>query len=615
MIEPTASRSRGGARGKFLASRLALALPVLLLAPIYGIWPLDHLMSLGLMFPALGVVECLASTGTWLYCPLASLGERHATSYGLPMIQFVSLVHRIGWFPLPVSWNLSGLLVLYLAGLGAQAFFRAMGVSAALAVLGSILFLALPVVWAKNNYPLMLWGFALLPLLLWTQYKAWQLNSHLAAFALLIAALTLGLFQEPYSLVMALTFGGWLALVKLTGSGLQGLRFALVRTGLWVVACLVAVWLYRLYIPGGADYPTMPLDFFRGQGIDLIALIARDPQLYWLGPLWGVGQLTPVLFFTDGEMTAHSYLGLGLLLGLIIFLFSDVVWRSQRRTVLILTLLGAFVMALGPSLKVNSTAADRSADDPITMQTYLMPAEAAVMDLPHQFVYELPPFNAMRSVSRWYLLVALMLVTMLMLGVQSFQSRGPVQLILAALLLLGVALEHWPNIAHRTALTGIFGNLYRQIENDLVEELQQMLRPEERVVFVGGERLNNEFFSTFLCARVGCSTYNASTDKAFAIALASWPDEMRDRLLRPAEPAARADLLQREYFDALVLSHFDLRWDSYSWPPPSEQREVMLEQWVSPYLELESVNVDVGHWFSVIRAEPGRKRPFPTVID
>lgn len=605
MSESAVPRSWGGGRAKILASRLALALPVLLLAPIYGVWPLDHLMSLGLIFPALGAIECLASTGTWLYCPLASLGERHATSYGLPMVQLVSLVHRIGGFPLPVSWNLTGLVVLYLAGLGAQAFFRAMGVSAALAVFGSILFLALPVVWAKNNYPLMLWGFALLPLLLWMQYKAWQLNSHLAAFVLLIVALTLGLFQEPYSLVMALTFGGWLALVKLTGKRSRGLRFALVRTGLWIVACLLAVFLYRLYVPGGADYQTMPLDFFRGQGIDLIALIARDPQLYWLGPFWGVGRLSPVLFFTDGEMTAHSYLGLGFVLGLIIFLFSQAVWRSQRRMVLLLTLLGALVMALGPSLKVNSTADDRSPDDPITMQTYLMPAEAAVMDLPHQFVYELPPFNAMRSVSRWYLLVALMLVTMLMLGVQSFQSRGPVQLVLAALLLLGVALEHWPNTAHRMALSGIFGNLYRQIENDLVEELQQMLRPEERVVFVGGERLNNEFFSTFLCARVGCSTYNASTDKAFAIARASWPDDMRARLLRPAAPAVRAELLQRENVDALVLTHFNLRWDSYSWPPSSERRERMLERWVSPYLEVESVDVNVGYWFSVIRAEPG----------
>ena len=591
-----------------MASRLALALPVLLLAPIYGIWPLDHLMSLALMLPALGTVECLASTGTWLYCPSASVGERHATSYGLPVVQLASLIHRSGWFPLVVSWNLSGLILLYLAGLSAQAFLRAMGLPAALAVFGSLLFLALPVVAAKNEYPLMLWGFALLPLLLWAQYQAWQLNSHAAAFALLAVALIFGLFQEPYSLVMALTFGGWLALARLVGGGRQGLQFALIRTGLWLTACLLAVFLYRLYIPGGADYHSMTIDFFRGQGIDLIALIARDPQLYWLGPFWGVGRLAPALFFTDGEMTAHSYLGLGLLLGLIVFFFSKPLWQSERRIVLLLTLLGAFLMALGPSLKINSVAEGRSPDDPVTMQTYLMPADAAVVALPHQSVYELAPFSYMRSVSRWYLLVSLMLVTMLLLGVQELGRRGPVQLVLAALLLAGVALEHWPNTSHRMALSGIFGQLYRQMDRDLVEELGHLVGPDERIVFLGGERLVNEFFSTFLCARSGCKTYNASTDKAFKIAVASWPDEMRARLVRPAEPAARAELLERGHFDALVLSHFDLRWDSYSWPPPQERREGMFEQWVRPYLELDSVEVEVGEWFSVVRPV-SRSRP------
>jgi len=594
--------------GRSWPVRLLLALPVLALAPLYGIWPLEHLMSLGLTLPALGTIECLARTGTWLYCPLASEGERHATSYGLPVVQLASLVHRTGEFPLVVSWNLTGLMVLYVAGLGTQAFLRAMGVGLGLAVFGSLLFLALPVVYAKTEYPLMLWGFALTPLLLWVQHRAWQFERHWPAFLLLALALTIGLFQEPYSLVMALTFGGWLALVRLSRAGRSGIRFGLARTGVWLLACLVAVSLYRLYVPGGADYAVMPLDFFRGQGIDLVALLARDPQLYGLGPLWGVGHLPPALYFTDGEMTAHSYLGLGLMLGLIGFVLTRRFWRRGRETVLMLTLLGAFLMALGPSLKINSVAEGRQADDPVTMQTYRMPAEAAVVGLPHQFVYELAPFSYMRSVSRWYLLVALMLVTVLMLCVQALAQRGRPGRVLAAALLVWAALEHWPNVSHRQALSGVFGQMYGQMDQDLVVELERLLDHGERVVFLGGERLENEFFSTFLCARAGCRTFNASTDKAHKIAMAGWPDLMRSRLDRPAGAAERAELLEQGHFDALVLSHFNLRWDSYTWPPPESRRETMIATWVAPYRQLDGVDVVSGEWFSVVRPAP-RSRP------
>ncbi len=586
------------------AGRMALGLPVLILAPLYGIWPLDHLISLGLMLPALGAVECLASTGTWLYCPLASEGERHATSYGLPVVQLASLVHRSGLFPLAVSWNITGFLLLYLAGVGTQGFLRSMGIGGFVSLIGSILFLALPIVSAKGGYPLLMWGFALLPMLLWAQFGAWQLKSHIFAFLIFSVALTLGLFQEPYSLVMALTFGGWLAVVRIMADGGSGLRFTIPRTTTWLLACLLAILLYRAYVPGGADYAVMPMDFFRGQGIDLIALVARDPQLFWLGPIFGVGALTPALYFTDGEMTAHSYIGLALVLGVVIFLLTQRFWRDARQIVLLLTFLGASLMALGPSLKINSIADGRSADDPITMQTYLMPPEAAVISLPHQFVYEFPPFRYMRSVSRWYLLAALMLVTLLALSVEALWRRAFWGRGFAVLLVSMALLEHWPNITHRMALTEVFGRLYAEMERDLIGELEGKLAEGETVVFLGGDRLSNEFFSTWLCARVSCNTFNASTDKARKIAMASWPEVMRSRLDRSSSAAERAELLVNGYFDVLVLSHFDLRWDSYSWPPPANRREHMYETWVRPYRGLENVAVDVGEWFSVVRYSP-----------
>ena len=585
------------------ACRFLLALPVLLLAPLYGIWPLDHLMGLGLMLPVLGFIECLSAAETWLYCPLASLGEPHARSYGLPVAALAASIRRFASVDLLTAWNVASLIVLYLAGLGAQGFLRAMKVDHRLAVPASMLFLGLPVVFAKTGYPLMLWGFALLPTVLWAQLAGWQWKRHLAAFALLAVTLTIAMFQEPYSLVMALTFGGWLTIGNLIVGGPERPAFLHrgIRALVWIAAAVSAVTLYRLYIPGGADYATMPIDYFRGQGIDLIALIARDPDLYALGPIWGVGALERVLYFTDGEMTAHSYLGAGLFLGFVGFLWLARPWRRLRHAVLLVSVVAAFAMALGPSLKVNSVAEGRSPQDPVTFDTYRMPAEAAVTGLPHAYLYRVTPFSQMRSVSRWYLLVALGLVTMLSLSIQSLGSRGRIGLVAAIALSAGLLAEYWPNVEKQRALGSAFGRNYDLIEADAVAELASLVVPGDRVAFVAGERYRNEYFTTFLCARAGCTTFNVSGDKPREIAIASWPDEMRQKLTRPAEASERAALLDNGYFDVLVVPHFDLRWNSYAWPP-SEQQRLEMKGWADAYRGLNGVEVKSGQWFTVIRS-------------
>lgn len=570
------------------AFRFVLALPVLFLAPVYGIWPLDHLMSQGLMLPGLGSIESLARTGVWLYCPLTWLGEPHAMSYGLPMVQLASLIRRIAPVELLTAWNLASLIVLYAAGLGAQGFLRSMKVDYRIAVPGSMLFPGLPVVYAKAGYPLMLWG-----------------------FALLAVTLTLALFQEPYSLVMALTFGGWLALGNLimSGSERRAIWQRVIRALIWVAAVLCAVALYQAYMPGGADYPTMPLGYFRGQGIDLIALIARNPDLYVLGPIWGVGALQPLLYFTNSEMTAHSYLGAGLFLGFIGFCLLVHPLRRLRHTGLLFTVVGAFVMALGPSLKINSIAENRSPEDPVTFKSYQMPAEAAVAGLPHGFLYEVAPFSKMRSVSRWYMIVALGLVTMLSLFLQTLAARGRLGVLVAVVLSAWVAVEYWPNVEKRQALGAAFGHSYRLLEVGPVEELSTLLEPGERVAFVSGERYRNKYFTTFLCARIGCSTFNVSGDKPRSIAIAGWPEDMRQKLTRPTDTSERGKLLDRRYFDALVIPHFDLRWDSYAWPPSEDQR-LKMKAWADAYRGLDGVEASGGKWFTVIRpAAPDSRAP------
>ena len=577
------------------------ALPTLLLAPLYGVWPLEGLLSLALMLPTLGTIECLADTGHLLYCPLASAGSDHAISYGLPFVVLASAVMRLASLEPLLAYQLTGLGVLGLAGWGVQGLFRALGARPAWACIGALLFLSLPIVYAKSGYPLMMWGFALMPLVLWAQVAGFRCERAWLSGVLFVVPLTLALFQEPYSFVMALTFGGWWLLTQpLNWPHIRWGR-ALIRSVLWVGSVAVAVALYQRYLPEGTLTDPMPLDFFRGQGIDVIAFMARHPDLFLLGPLWGVGALEPWAFFTDGEMTAHSYFGLTLLITLSLFVVWFKWWREQPALAVVLTLVGALAMALGPSLKVNDRIAVE-ANGPPEVSQYMMPPEQTTLTLPHHILYTWPPFKHMRSVSRWYLMVALMAVLMAVWVVQRLaQTPGwgrPAAVALGVLALV----EYAPNVDNRLARASIFGAQYDRLETELIGELRSLVGGESGVMFVSGERLKNEYFTTYLCARVGCTTFNASTDKALEAAIARWPEARREAIMTAASARARATLLHTDTIQALIIPHFDMRWNSYTWPPDEATRQTMIETWVRPYRALDCALVTTGTWFSVIRA-------------
>ena len=580
---------------------LLWALPTLLLAPLYGVWPLEGMLSLALMLPTLGTIECLGTTPALVHCPLASMGSEHAISYGLPFALIASAVMRAAGVEPLIAYQLTGLATLGLAGWGAQGFFRALGARAIWAFFGALLFLALPIVCAKSGYPLMMWGFALLPSVLWAQILGFR-SPRLDLSALLFSApLTLALFQEPYSFVMALTFGGWWLLTQpLQWPDIHWGRAAL-RSLIWIASVVLAVSLYQSYIPEGTLTPPMSMDFFRGQGIDLIALIARNPELYWFGPLWGVGALPPWAFFTDGEMTAHSYFGLTLVITGVIFVTRLPWWRDSRGWAVALTFTGAVLMALGPSLKINDRI-ELTHEGPPKVSQYSMPADKATQTLPHFILYTWPPFHHMRSVSRWYLLVSLMAIVMAVWALQHLSRRPgwgrPATLALVTLALI----EHAPNVPHRLALADTFAQQHQRLEGDLIEELEGVIGGETGVLFISGERLTNEYFTTYLCARIGCQTFNASTDKALAAAVSRWPEPRREAVMTRVPARARARLLFDDAVQALVIPHFDMRWNSYTWPPDEATRQAMIDQWVRPYQRLDCVSVAQGVWFSVVRA-------------
>jgi hypothetical protein len=361
---------------------------------------------------------------------------------------------------------------------------------------------------------------------------------------------------------------------------------------------------YKLYIPGGADFDVMPLDFLRGQGIDLIAFFARPTRLFWLDLPWGVRDLDPSKFFSGGQSVKHSYLGIGLIVGMGVFFFCTRFWSSPRLMALPLIAVCALLLSLGPSLKANSQRNSEIAD-PRDVHNQLMPPEFAVAEMPYAFVYRVMPIKYMRSVGRWHLLSMLCAVAMAAIGLSCISRKNTASAVVATLLVAWIALEYAPDYAARAAGAAKAKASFKRFNSTAVAELNDLLKPSERVVFLGKGNIKNEYMSLYLCAQVGCRTFNAPGDKSLEIARRSWPQPLQKALnrRRPVEEQAAllANLLRSNLVDAVVLANFDLRWDSYGWKPSPVTVAATSDHLLSPYAALTDLYISKGIYFSVVR--------------
>jgi hypothetical protein len=265
----------------------------------------------------------------------------------------------------------------------------------------------------------------------------------------------------------------------------------------------------------------------------------------------------------------------------------------------------AFFLSLGPSLKVNSRGSSL-AKGYNEVQSQLMPPEAAVAEMPYALVYKLPPFKYMRAVGRWHLLFALSAVAMTTVGLSCVGRRRNTGIVATTVLVAWLAVEYAPDYAARAASAVAARASFDRFNGVAVDELRDLVRPAEEVVFIGDGGIKNEYLSLYLCARTSCRTFNAVGDKNLEIARQNWPQPLRNALSPhhsgEEQAALMADLLHSGLPNAVVLVNFDLRWDSYDWKPDSTTVAATAERLLSPYAALPELSITKGTYFSVIRA-------------
>ena len=535
--------------------------------PLYGLLPLGTVETNGIMYVALGFVDCLTKTSSFIACPLASLPSGYFLTFGLPMALLASEFQRVIGIDEVAAYHLAGFVILYISVFSTWALMRTFGATRVWAWGSPLILLSSDPV-RQGWLRLLDVGFCLLRYDCRDNHMALERRSHTAQqCASYDCDDDPALFLEPYSFVMAMIFGAIYEVVYLLIDG--------DTIGLGHLRVQQSCRSLSRWQPTSSTYPEgqtiirCRLTSFVDKGS--IGRVFRPSNRLILARLsLGFPQSRCAPIFHGWRSRADVYIGIGLSAGALLFLFRSNFRESPRLMSIVLIACCGQLFSLGLSLKINSERSDVSHKH-IAFHDYLMPADKAVMTLPHALVSDFPPIKYMRAVSRWYLLFALAVVVMTAVGLSRFSKRGRVGAAVASVLALWIAAEYAPNYAVKTSAGNVANRSFRRFNGEVVAELRKLVEPSEKVFFLGEKGPKNEYLSLYLCAAVGCRTFNAVGDKSRVIAFRQWPCTLQQaqspkHFKRNARGSTRCTSAS-ERINAVVLANFDLRWDSYPLGP------------------------------------------------
>lgn len=565
------------------------------LAFLYKLGP-GLLPSAGMQQFFLGLAKCYAGDLPALRCDSIAHPEGYKIAFGLPYVLPVAVLERVG-LPLILAGKLVALAFLMVALVGATELSRNLGMRFFIALSIAALFLMSPIVYAQDGYGPLRLGFALLPLYVWTDQRIVQRLASVDERRALIAVFftsvvmlslvrTFALFMDGYSFVMALALSGALILARSIGYlASREYRRALMLLGVFCISVLVAYLLYRAYVGASVENTVMPIDFFRGQGVDLYALLVPS-AMHWWAEMSGLHhQLNGWLTYSDGPNVAFVYLGISLvpfLLLAAVLVFRRAVDITQKQNLITLSLvfLFGFLLALGPSLKLADFRDEPPPPRSIQFSDYLMPESAATLSLRTDWLYqEVPGIRNMRAVYRWMLLVklAILLIAGLVLEHLSRSGSGKVWVIpLMILMLIDLA----PNFPQQSGSGKKNLVQFRSFEADALSSFVRLGLQGKRVLLVPASTNAdwNHFTANYLCPLSGAKCFNLGGDKSLMQARLSWPNAIREISRGRWVEGNLASIAGGDHVDELLIPLFSLREAAYRWPPSPHQVKMQLEQ-------------------------------------
>ncbi|MBD7988514.1 hypothetical protein H9645_10805 [Luteimonas sp. Sa2BVA3] len=508
--------------------------------------------------------------------------------------------------------------VVALAFLLATLLFRRVAGGWSLGVLGAGLYLLAPAVQLQSSFAALQLGLALVPgyllfdILLLDALCARRHGRALGLLAVVAGLRVFAVFLDGYSFLFATVLSAVCLALAAVLAG-RGARMPAIAALAAHVACTgLAAWTYRQYMPGGLG--VMPVDFFRGAGVDVLTMLV---PMQWQGlyGLLGLGiDIQPEMSYGGRASLLGMFVGYSSLVAAGLLAWAVATRRAPRPGLpacgIMLAGVLAVVLSLGPSLKFNDFRNDQTRVSALSFKAYLMPEEAATLTLHSGWIYEnVPGIRNARVLGRWQVLARLALVAVMLLALAALWRGGHrwPAVALAAFALL----EAVPDprvVAEESRGATARADLVYRIHGG---EFARSVRPGERVLMLqmhDGAN-DNEYAADTLCALARAYCYNAGGDKASGAVASAWPPVIRAARARRDRGANVREAFSQDLLDVVVVPHFDLRLVVYPWS--TERVDVAaVSRAVQTTFGGPDLHIEEGPGFTIIRP----RAPRPPVV-
>jgi hypothetical protein len=458
--------------------------------------------------------------------------------------------------------------------------FRRMGAGVGPAMVATTIYATMPFTLGIQIFLGTGTGFILLPayLLVDTIVLRWLLDSArsrlpapstVAGIAVLVGYTAVRLwsaFLDGYTFVMSALAAAVILAAVVIERRPRLLRLAAavaVLTG----ANLVAVGLY-LRAAHGVPVEAGAMGLYRGWGNDLVTLLKPSNQTRWAAELGAAYPRADL--WGDFTSTAWNYFGYALAGLALVGVVAALRRRDGLTFGLAIVAVVAAVLSLGASLKLNAAVPPDVLAQPATGRLQ-PPGQAGAVELPWQWVFELPGIDGIRYPYRWSVLTRLLSLGFAALAVTRLLARRSWFAVTGVLLMMILVIEQWPNRSAFATLQGNADRVAAGIVDDVVPHVRRVTDPGMRVVFVDGTPVANEYLVNPIATLAGVTSYNLGGDKNYLWAREEWPASVSNLIAMPSGRVEFADVLAAldDGADAVVFLDTDLVASINSWPVPA----------------------------------------------
>jgi hypothetical protein len=536
---------------------------------VYRAIPFLSIPTLGQVVWISGFAKSFVNAG-WPYIKAVNFGipAQAPIAFGLAGTLLESLLIQIFKLPAYDAYAFGALIWLFVALVGAISFAGMLGTSRTRAPYFALIYMTLPVVWVHAGYSMLSFGFALLPLYVFSAFRiVYHFHEKSRAFfargldiLLFVFVSFLAIFMDGYTYVMfcCATFIVFVtAFLRGDGSRVQLL---VVTAPVICISGALSCLAYAHYV-GTFGFSPAPMDFLRGWGVDIVMLLIPSKNVSWLCDLLHVSVARSFReFFGDGSVWASTFCAPLLLFGALGFC----VGRLHRfATPLLLISAVAFYFALGPSLKINSLRPANERKD--GSESPLMPDQFAVMPTGSALLYaNVPGLKSMRAPYRWCALSFVGLFGLTILLLEELFKRKRVGAACCVVVLL--IATNIPNLPRRLVDSIRYREAMKRMISDLGPLNNDVGRGRRAVFYPQG----NDFLATFLSSEGNYYTYNVGGDKNVELARRSWPSPVVVFFSAPFDGCLEfeiARILLSGKADCVVIPYFNMKWHAFEWPP------------------------------------------------